>query len=99
MSSRHFSFPVVLCFLPRRGTFKESHLKLIDYLRYALTIAGPGLVLTPRQMCFAGTAHRPLCCRAASELMEETQSGVGIVKWPVAQVVRKQALHIKLSLY
>ena len=33
------------------------------------------------------------------ELMEENQSGVGIVKWPVAQVVRKQALHIKLSLY
>lgn len=36
---------------------------------------------------------------AALELMEENQSGVGIVKWPVAQVVRKQALHIKLSLY
>lgn len=36
---------------------------------------------------------------AAFELMEENQSGVGIVKWPVAQVVRKQALHIKLSLY
>ena len=29
----------------------------------------------------------------------EDRSGVGIVKWPVAQVVGKQALHIKLSLY
>lgn len=36
---------------------------------------------------------------AVCELVEENQSGVGIVKWPVAQVVRKQALHIKLSLY
>lgn len=37
--------------------------------------------------------------RVAFQLMEGNRSGVGIVKWPVAQVVRKQALHIKLSLY
>lgn len=37
--------------------------------------------------------------RVAFQLMEGDRSGVGIVEWPVAQVVRKQALHIKLSLY
>lgn len=37
--------------------------------------------------------------RVAFQLMEGNRSGVGIVKWPVAQVVGKQALHIKLSLY
>lgn len=36
---------------------------------------------------------------AVFQLMEEKLSGVGIVKWPVAQLVGKQALRIKLSLY
>lgn len=89
MSSSLFTIPVVLFSAVEGGASFEMYLLIIWNM---IDQAGPGLVLTLR--C------RSAGLRAAlGRLTEENQSGVGIVKWPVAQVVRKQALHIKLSLY